>query len=197
MPRVADPQQRREEVVDAAFRVLARDGLAGASMRAIAKEAGCTIGLINHWFSSRDDLVEATFDRAIERELEQGMAPSDDPTDYIESACGFLPLDERRRDEAKVWIAFYAMVLGSPDLEDRRTARCRAVRKVMVQHLRPFFALRACHDVADRVFALVDGIAINALLDPERWTPGRQRTVLREGLVDVLARQARSTEERT
>ena len=57
MPRLADKQERREQVIEAAFRVIARDGLTGTSMRAVAKEAGCTIGLINHWFDSRDDLI--------------------------------------------------------------------------------------------------------------------------------------------
>jgi AcrR family transcriptional regulator len=182
MPRVADKQQRREQVVDAAFRVIARGGLAGTSMRAVAREAGCTIGLINHWFSSRDDLVEATFDRAIEVELERAAATASDPSSYIEAACQFLPLDERRRDEAKIWIAFYAMVLCGPDDEERRTARCRAVRRAMVEGLREFRPLPACHDIVDRIFVLVDGIAINALLDPKRWTRPRHRPVRRAGV---------------
>jgi hypothetical protein len=74
------------------------------------------------------------------------------------------------------------------DHEDRRTARCNAVRNTIVEGLRNFRPLPACHDIVDRIFALVDGIAINALLDPARWTRMRQLTVLREGLQDVLAR---------
>ena len=188
MPRVADKQERRDEVVDAAFRVIAREGLSGTSMREVAKEAGCTIGLINHWFTSRDDLVEASFDRAITLELEEVTAIVDDPSYFIEAASKFLPVDERRRDAAKVWIAFYAMVLSGSDYENRRTDRCKAIRKVMVEGLKHFRPLPACHDIVDRIFALVDGIAVNALMDPARWTRNRQRTVLREGLEDVLAR---------
>ena len=188
MPRVADKQERREQVVEAAFRVIARDGLSGTSMRAVAREAGCTIGLINHWFESRDDLVEATFDRAIEMELERALAVTSDPASYIEAASQFLPIDDRRRDDAKIWIAFYAMVVCGSKHEDKRGARCNAVRKVMVEGLIEFRPLATCHDIVDRIFVLVDGIAINALLDPKRWTRKRQRTVLREGLEDVLAR---------
>ena len=58
----------------------------------------------------------------------------------------------------------------------------------MVEGLRDFRPLPACHDIVDRIFVLVDGIAINALMDPKRWTRTRQRTVLREGLEDVLER---------
>ena len=127
MPRVADKQERRDQVVEAAFRVIARDGLSGTSMRAVAKEAGCTIGLINHWFSSRDDLIEATFDQAITMEMERAAETAADPSSYIDAASQFLPVDERRRDEAKIWIAFYAMVLCRSDYEDRRAARCNAL----------------------------------------------------------------------
>jgi len=191
MPRVADKQERREQVVEAAFRVISRDGLSGTSMRAVAKEAGCTIGLINHWFASRDDLIEATFDRAIELEMERAAAIVSDPVSYIDAAGQFLPVDERRRDDAKIWIAFYAMVVCGSEHEHRRAARCNAVRKVMVEGLREFRPLAVCHDIVDRIFVLVDGIAINALLDPKRWTRNRQRTVLREGLEDVLERHAK------
>lgn len=188
MPRVADKDERREQVVDAAFRVIAREGLGGTSMRAVAKEAGCTIGLINHWFASRDDLVQAAFDRAIDRELERATETATDPASYVDAASHFLPVDPERRDEARIWIAFYAMVLCDSQPEERRTARCHAVRKAMVSGLRAFRPLTTCHDIIDRIFVLVDGIAINALLDAKRWTPSRQRRVLGEGIEDVLAR---------
>ena len=124
----------------------------------------------------------------IEMELERATAIAAAPSSYVEAASQFLPVDERRRDEAKIWIAFYAMVLSDSAQQSRRTARCHAVRKAMVDGLRHFRPLPACHDIVDRVFVLVDGIAINALLDPKRWTRARQRRVLREGVEDVLSR---------
>ena len=58
----------------------------------------------------------------------------------------------------------------------------------MVDGLRGFYPMPVCHDIVDRVLVLVDGIAINALLDPKRWTRARQRSVLREGMEDALSR---------
>jgi hypothetical protein len=133
-------------------------------------------------------LIEATFNHAIETELEHAAALATDPSSYIDAAGQYLPIDDRRRDAAKIWIAFYAMVLCDEGRIDQRTARCHALRKVMVEGLRAFHPLSACHDIVDRIFVLVDGIAINALLDTKRWTRDRQRTVLREGIEDVFAR---------
>jgi AcrR family transcriptional regulator len=157
-------------------------------MRAVAKEADCTIGMINHWFSSRDDLIEKTFNRLIELELADAVKIAADQSTYFDAASQFLPVDERRRDAAKVWVAFYAMVLSDETYIELRTTRCHEVRKAIVKGLRDIAPLASCHDIADRILVLVDGIAINALLDPKRWTRAKQRAVLQEGIEDAFLR---------
>lgn len=59
MPRFADHRQRRAYIIAAARRILARDGLGGLTMRAIAAEAGCTTGLVTHYFASKEELIGA------------------------------------------------------------------------------------------------------------------------------------------
>ena len=64
-------EELRERLVEAAIRVLARDGFAHASARAIATEAGTVNGSIFYYFGSMDGLLAATArtvaDRGIER----------------------------------------------------------------------------------------------------------------------------------
>ena len=50
---------RRTELIDAALRVLARDGVASATTRKIADEAGLPLGAVHYWFAGKDDLMEA------------------------------------------------------------------------------------------------------------------------------------------
>jgi len=57
MPKLVDHDQRREEVAEAAWRVIGRDGLEGATLREIAREAGFTTGVIQHYFRDRDELL--------------------------------------------------------------------------------------------------------------------------------------------
>lgn len=71
------------------------------------------------------------------------------------------------------------------DYEGQRADRYVALRETMVEVLGQNRPISACHDIVDYGFALVDGIAINALID---GTPARQLSVLRKGLEDVLAR---------
>jgi AcrR family transcriptional regulator len=52
---------KRDAVLASALRCFAAQGLAGAGMRDIAREAGLTEGTLYHYFPSKDALIEAAF----------------------------------------------------------------------------------------------------------------------------------------
>jgi AcrR family transcriptional regulator len=56
---------RIQSIQDAAMRVIARKGMAAATMQDIAEEAGIAKGTIYLYFRDRDELVEKTFETAI------------------------------------------------------------------------------------------------------------------------------------
>lgn len=83
-PSSIDPAmaQRRRAVLDAAQRVFARDGLPGATMRAIAKEAGCTTGAIYPCFSGKEAIYAALLRDSLDslrRHLEQARRSAGSP----------------------------------------------------------------------------------------------------------------------
>jgi AcrR family transcriptional regulator len=57
----------REVVLDAAERVMAEQGYAGASINAIVKEAGIPISSVYHYFGSKDGVLLAVMERGAER----------------------------------------------------------------------------------------------------------------------------------
>lgn len=57
------PEQTREKIVDAAWRVLERDGYAAASIKSIAQEAGVAQGLVHYYFTSKELLVIAALNK--------------------------------------------------------------------------------------------------------------------------------------
>jgi AcrR family transcriptional regulator len=59
------PDERRDQLVAAAVVVLARSGFAGATADAIARQAGLSKGLLWHYFSDLDDLMEVTARRTL------------------------------------------------------------------------------------------------------------------------------------
>jgi TetR/AcrR family transcriptional regulator len=60
-------QARRRVVLDGAWRVFARDGLDGSTMRAIAAEAGCTTGAIYPLFPSKEAIYGELLAESLER----------------------------------------------------------------------------------------------------------------------------------
>jgi AcrR family transcriptional regulator len=48
---------RRAQIIEAATAVIARDGVAGATTRAIAREAGVTLATLHYVFATKDDVL--------------------------------------------------------------------------------------------------------------------------------------------
>lgn len=75
---VADARDREADILDAALAVLARDGIGGVTMRAVAREAQVSLGLANYYFTDKSSLVCAALRRIGEQDLEIVQPPDGD-----------------------------------------------------------------------------------------------------------------------
>lgn len=62
MGRPSNTALRRQQIVEATVRVMARTGFDGASVQAIAREAGLSAGLLHHHFGSKAEILHALLD---------------------------------------------------------------------------------------------------------------------------------------
>lgn len=62
-----DAEERRRLVAEAIFTVVVRDGLAHASLRVIAQEAGLAIGSVRHYFTDSGEMIVFALTRSAER----------------------------------------------------------------------------------------------------------------------------------
>ena len=58
-------KNRRAEIVEATIRLVARQGVTGASIRQIASEAGVTEGALYRHFESKDDLCQQAYQQIV------------------------------------------------------------------------------------------------------------------------------------
>jgi AcrR family transcriptional regulator len=65
------PEQRREQLLDAALRVIAAEGYGGVTIEAIAREAGVTRPVVYGPFENLGELLHALFERQEQRALSQ------------------------------------------------------------------------------------------------------------------------------
>lgn len=197
MPKIVDSEERRQEIVSAAYRILAQEGLSGLSMRKLAKESGATIGLLNHWFSSKQEILEAALDLAIENELKQRHLSTDVSFEGLETALqSFLPITESAKADLKVWNAFEELAEGDPELQAKVAKKYDHLRDLLIEKvslLCPVGEGRIgeessdnIEDIADLVVATVDGICLHFSIDPKRWHAERQKRVLHLALRNAL-----------
>lgn len=55
--------EKENRILDAVLAVLARDGIAAVSMRAVARQAGVALGLMNYYFDNKTSLIAAALHR--------------------------------------------------------------------------------------------------------------------------------------
>jgi len=94
VPKVTEAylDQRRQQIIEAAFRCFARKGFHQTTMRDIYAEAGLSAGAIYHYFTSKDEIIKASFIFDYQRGLPlfQQAAENPDPLPAIASLIDFF-----------------------------------------------------------------------------------------------------------
>jgi AcrR family transcriptional regulator len=173
--RTADAlaESRRNEIVDATWRLIATIGLEQTTMRRIADDVGCTTGLVTHYFASKDDVLLAALQKITEtstarmREATRGAAGLERLRLLVLAA---LPLDEARMLEWRVWLAFWGRAYSSPRLRKEQEARYRRWRRAVHRALADAVALEelpADTDVdaeATHLVAIILGLTVDRIV---------------------------------
>ncbi|WP_344884151.1 TetR/AcrR family transcriptional regulator [Nonomuraea antimicrobica] len=172
-----DPAERRLLLAEAVLRVMRRDGLEQASVRNVAREAGLSMGSLRHYFASQSELMVFAFRTVIDRIESRlaGLEPEPDPRRRAQRVLNeLLPLDDERRAENEVWLAFTSRAMVDPALRALRDEGYDALRagcQTIVADLSA--AGLAPTDVpaeAERLHALLDGLAVHAAMRPDIHT---------------------------
>lgn len=121
MPKIVDHEAQREIFSQAAMRLMARDGLEGVTMRAVANEAELSYGSLFHYFDSKDDLLKHAI-----RQLTS--AQTHRVNEYVSQFSGLKALEhllcddaiinESSRDAWIVWMTFQYKVALQPSFAE-------------------------------------------------------------------------------
>jgi AcrR family transcriptional regulator len=194
MPRLVDTDERRQALADAAARVIATSGIAAATMREVASEAGLTTGALTHHFRDKRELLIFTLETSLERRrAAHPRLLSDDPAaDLRARLVGVLPTSDVTRLHWTVTIAFSAQASCDDELAAVQRDAYRRFRvdvTTLVERCIAAGLVGADEDarqLAEHLIAVVDGIAIQALFDPASWPPARQRLHLDRSLLSII-----------
>jgi TetR/AcrR family transcriptional repressor of bet genes len=178
--RTAAPEERRQQLIEATIRSVAKHGLGDTTIATVASEAGLSQGIINLHFQSKDRLLTETL-RYLSDEYrnacaEAACAAGESPVAGLQA---MVDLDFRRnictRDKLAVWFAFWGERRFRPTYRRICAARDKSyddMVRTMCAKLREAGGYADVEPslVADGLSALTDGLWLDLLVRPESMT---------------------------
>jgi TetR/AcrR family transcriptional regulator, transcriptional repressor of bet genes len=169
MPRWVDQQARRRQIVEALWRVTTDRGLESVSLRQVAAEAGVSVGMVQHYFKDKDELLVFALDSLsahaggrVARGIDALAEPGDPRKQVRAMLIEALPLDEERARRATVSSAFLARAAVDPKV----SASCRDAyareHELLAAQLRRAGIAQPVQE-ASLLLALVHGLTLHAL----------------------------------
>jgi len=109
MPKIVDHDVQRLKFAEAAMSLIARHGLEGVTMRAVAAEAGLSYGSLFHYFKSKDELLMHVIRHSTTLQTKR-------VNEYVSQYSGLKALEhllcddsiisDSSRDDWMVWLTF-------------------------------------------------------------------------------------------
>ena len=174
---------RREQLLDAAIQVIVRDGYAGVSVDAIAREAGVTRPVVYGAYADLGELLGALLDRQQARALAQlaevlpDELDSDDPDAFLLDALRAL-IDKVTNDEL-TWRPILLAPLGTPEaVRERIDADRERIRGQIAELLSIGLEVRGGPRIdvevaSHALIGVLEHFGRLLLEDPDRFEPDR------------------------
>jgi len=189
-----------QQIIDAAIRVLARQGYAKTSLLEIAKEAGLSKGALHYHYPTKEALIHAVLETAcnvVQARTVQAWSPPDNPFEALRKSLAELwATRAERTDEALVVADLLALSLYDdslrPKLAEFYQLGAQQIRDYLEENLislglQPTISL----DLLPRiVIGLLDGLVMQAFVDPDAFSADEVVDAVQTIAISIFARGA-------
>jgi AcrR family transcriptional regulator len=165
--RAFDENSSSLKIVKAAKQVFLRGADSGFSMRNVAREAGMSMGAVQHFFPTRDELMAAMLEYVVnEYEAAYERVFSELPFNGEARLLGvidYLALDITRPQTRQFFFALWALSCHSPfaaALVEKMYSHHRRNLAAFVGAARPALSEEQCLEAAVQIAALIDGLML-------------------------------------
>lgn len=168
-------QIRRQELREAAFRVLQREGAAGTTLEKVAAEAGASKGIVLHYFRSKDELFEQAMregNLVLRKTVIARLKSARNPRERLgaviagnfEEGLYALPV-------ARAWLSLCAEVPRNPALARLQRVIHARMHSNLLTDLRSLVAQPQAGAIALRLSALIDGLWLRMAISEDAPSP--------------------------
>jgi TetR/AcrR family transcriptional regulator, transcriptional repressor of bet genes len=196
-PKVGVAPLRREEIIQATIRCLARDGSSGLRMKNIAREARVSQAILHYYFTNKREILTATLETVtadLNRRIANVTEGARDARSRLRGVVrGCLGLAEENRDFWLVFVAFWGEMMHDGELARFNAAVYRKYRRmlgsVVLEGVRAKLFRRIDPEEAGAfILAIVDGISLQRTFDPKAFTLERATRLCEDGIERYLDR---------
>jgi DNA-binding transcriptional regulator YbjK len=173
--RRARGQQRRAEIINATLRVIERDGAAGVTHRAVAREADTTTSLTTYYFTTLDDLLVAALSAIADEYVQQLRQITENADPLIGLAELIATSSSSGRTRALAERELSTLAARRPALRPVAHRWRDAVAEIARLHTTDPTAVEA-------LVAAADGLCTAILIQDHQPNPARIRRVLAQTL---------------
>ena len=170
-----------QQIIDAAIRVMARQGYARTSLLDIAKEASMSKGALHYHYPTKEALTHAVLETAcnvVQARTVEAWSPSDNPFEALRKSLEELwATRAQRTDEALVVADLLALSLYDeslrPKLAEFYALGAQQIREYLEERLVSLgLEPRIPLDLLPRiVIGMLDGLVMQAFVDPDALSP--------------------------
>ncbi len=197
-PKLGVAPVRREQIVQATIRCLAREGYSGLTMKKVAREARVSQGILHYYFTGKRailvaalDIVMADLDRRVAA-LSQGARDARARLHAVIRGC--LGLAEDKREFWVVFVEFWGEMMHDPELLRINAALYQRLRRALgatvAQGTRAGQFRRVPPEEAGAVIlALVDGLSLQRAFDARALSLERAARACEDAVTRYLERR--------
>ncbi|MDR0242923.1 MAG: TetR/AcrR family transcriptional regulator [Burkholderia sp.] len=183
MPKIVDRDEKRREIGQVILRVMGRDGLGALTIRGIAREGGFSSGVLAHYFTNKEEMVQFAFETVAEMAFErihEKLAVARSGLQKLQILVEELLPSHEDDIESIVAIAFWGTALHDEPLlqqfHDRYENWRNHVRDALMEAVANGEIERPQHveDEVDLIVSATDGLLVSLTLDPKRFSKARK-----------------------
>jgi TetR/AcrR family transcriptional regulator, transcriptional repressor of bet genes len=186
---------RREEIIQATIRCLAREGSSGLRMKHIAREADVSQAILHYYFVNKRTILTAALETVtadVNRRIAEVTEGTRDARARLRAVVGAcLGLAEENRDFWLVFVTFWGEMMHDAELARFNSAVYRKYRRmlgsVVAEGVRAKLFRRVDPEEAGAfILAVIDGISLQRMFDPKAFTLDRAARLCEDGIERYL-----------
>jgi AcrR family transcriptional regulator len=200
MPKITDVAATKQRIVKAAWRVIATKGIQATSFRRVAIEAGCTTGLITHYFKDKNDLVTFAYREVLDKMSADAAAAIGQEGTIVEKLVAAIeaiePVRPGERDFTVVLMNFWATAAFNDVFAEQCRSDYKLWRELVGRAIRDGLRndeLAPDTDVrmlTDMLTLISDGLSVGITLTPSAYPKAHRQALVARIIEPFLLRRS-------